>query len=46
MASTLWLNSVLGDERLTFGVVLVLTLVVPSLVRRWRARRAAAVASR
>ncbi len=40
MVSTLWLNSVLGDERLTVGAVLLLTLVLPSLIRRWRARRA------
>jgi len=38
MASTLWLRGVLGDERLTLGVMLVLMLVLPSLVRRWKAR--------
>lgn len=36
MISTLWLHDVLGDERLTIGVVLVLMLVLPSLVRRLR----------
>src|SRR5262245_31007502 len=34
MASTLWLEGVLGDERLTVGAVLLLMLVLPSLVRR------------
>ncbi|HYC23152.1 MAG TPA: hypothetical protein VEI94_10635 [Candidatus Bathyarchaeia archaeon] len=34
MVSTLWLSGVLGDERLTIGVVLILTLVLPSLMRR------------
>ena len=38
MASTLWLRGVLGDERLTVGAMLVLMLVLPSLVRRWKAR--------
>jgi hypothetical protein len=36
MASTLWLNGILGDERLTIGVVLVITLLLPSVMRRWR----------
>ena len=38
MVSTLWLRGALGDERLTLGVMLLLMLVLPSLVRRWRAR--------
>src|SRR5207237_9439879 len=42
MASTLWLRGVLGDERLTVGAMLVLMLVLPSLVRRWKARLTAA----
>lgn len=40
MVSTLWLNTVLGDERLTIGAVLIVTLVLPALIRRWRERRA------
>jgi hypothetical protein len=35
MASTLWLQGVLGDERLTIGAVLFVMLVLPSLVRRF-----------
>ena len=38
MVSTLWLRGALGDERLTLGVMLLLMLVLPSLVRRWKAR--------
>jgi len=38
MASTLWLRGVLGDERLTLGAMLLVMLILPSLVRRWRAR--------
>ena len=34
MASTLWLQGVLGDERLTIGAVLLVMLVLPSLIRR------------
>jgi len=34
MASTLWLEGVLGDQRLTIGVVLVIMLVLPTIVRR------------
>ena len=40
MASTLWLSSVLGDERITVGVVLVGMWVVPMLIRKWRERNA------
>ena len=39
MVSTLWLNDVLGDERLTIGAMLVVMLVVPGIIRRWHARR-------
>jgi hypothetical protein len=41
MASTLWLSSVIGDERLTLGVVLLGMWLVPMLLRR----RAAAPAT-
>jgi hypothetical protein len=34
MASTLWLQGILGDERLTIGAVLLIMLVLPSVVRR------------
>jgi len=40
MASTLWLSSILGDERITVGVVLVGMWVVPMLIRKWRERNA------
>lgn len=36
MVSTLWLNSILGDGAWTMGIMLVLMLVLPSLIRRWR----------
>jgi hypothetical protein len=36
MASTLWLSSVLGDERLTVGAVLAIMFVAPMLLRRLR----------
>jgi hypothetical protein len=36
MVSTLWLSSVLGNERLAVGVVLVGTLLLPFLVKRLR----------
>jgi hypothetical protein len=39
MASTLWISGVLGDERVTVGAVLVLTWVLPTLLRRLHARR-------
>jgi hypothetical protein len=38
MASTLWLEGVLGDQRMTIFVVLLIMLVLPSLVRRFTAR--------
>jgi hypothetical protein len=34
MASTLWLQGILGNERLTIGAVLLVMLVLPPLVRR------------
>jgi hypothetical protein len=40
MASTLWLRSVLGDGTKAMAIVLVLMLVVPELIRRWREKRA------
>jgi len=39
MASTLWVSSVFGDDRLTVGVVLIGTWLLPMIIRR--ARRAA-----
>ena len=38
MASTLWLNNVLGDERTTIVSMLVVMFVLPSLLRRFNAR--------
>jgi hypothetical protein len=38
MASTLWLNSILGDGRVTTIVILVLMFVVPVLIRKWKNR--------
>jgi hypothetical protein len=34
MASTLWLQGMFGDERITIAAVLVVMLVLPSLIRR------------
>jgi hypothetical protein len=45
MASTLWISGLLGDERLTIGLVLVATWVLPTLLRRLHGRRAARVAA-
>ncbi len=42
MVSTLWLNSMVGDERLTIGVMLFVTLILPSLVRRRQSQSAPA----
>jgi hypothetical protein len=42
MVSTLWLSAVIGDERITVGVVLVGMWVVPILLRKWRERNAPA----
>jgi hypothetical protein len=38
MASTLVLSSILGDERMTVGIVLVAMFVLPSILRRRRAK--------
>jgi hypothetical protein len=38
MASTLWLNSILGDGRVTTVVIMVLMFVVPVLIRKWKNR--------
>jgi hypothetical protein len=39
MASTLWVSSVFGDDRLTIGLVLVATWVIPLMIRRARRPR-------
>jgi hypothetical protein len=39
MVSTLWLSSVLGDQRLTVGLVFGITLIAPLLLRRLRTGR-------
>lgn len=39
MASTLWLNSVLGDGTKTMVIVMIAMFAVPELVKRWRERR-------
>jgi hypothetical protein len=36
LASTLWLNSVLNDQRLTLGIMIVGTFVLPMLLHRLR----------
>jgi hypothetical protein len=36
MASTLWVSSVFGDDRLTIGAVLIGTWLLPMLIRRLR----------
>ncbi|HEV7731163.1 MAG TPA: hypothetical protein VGR62_03330 [Candidatus Binatia bacterium] len=41
MASTLWLDGILGDARYTIVAVLVLMMVIPAVVRRWRERHIA-----
>lgn len=43
MVSTLWLNSVLGNGTWTMALVCLLMFVVPSMIRRWREKRAGAV---
>lgn len=45
MASTLFLSSIFGDERLTVGVVLVGMFVLPSFLRRFNARQRPTVAA-
>jgi hypothetical protein len=39
MASTLWVSSLFGDERLTIGAVLIGTWVLPLAIRRLRRRK-------
>jgi hypothetical protein len=39
MASTLWLNAILGDGRVTTITILVLMFVVPMMIGRWKERR-------
>jgi hypothetical protein len=36
LASTLWISSVFGDDRLAIGAVLLGTWLVPMLIRRLR----------
>lgn len=36
MASTIWLNSILGDGTWTAIIITVLIVVVPGLIRKWR----------
>jgi hypothetical protein len=40
MASTLWLNNILGDGTLTVLIIVVAMIGVPALIRRWKASRA------
>src|SRR5438105_1219917 len=39
MATTLWVSSIFGDDRLTIGAVLIGTWVLPLVIRRLRRRR-------
>jgi hypothetical protein len=43
MASTLWLNGILGDGTATTVIIMVVMMVVPVLVRRFRERKKAVV---
>lgn len=36
MATTLWVGSAVGDDRVTIGIMLVVMFVLPSLLKRWR----------
>jgi hypothetical protein len=45
MASTLWVRSVFGDDRLTIGVVLIGMWVLPMLLRRLRRAPAASTSN-
>jgi hypothetical protein len=45
MASTLWVSSVFGDDRLTIGVVLLAMWLLPMLLRRLRPAPALAVSA-
>lgn len=38
MASTLWLNNILGDGTWTMIIILILMMVVPALVRKFKER--------
>jgi hypothetical protein len=38
MATTLWVSSIFGDDRLTIGAVLIATWVLPLVIRRLRRR--------
>ena len=42
MATTLWVSSIFGDDRLTIGAVLIGTWVIPMVIGRWRKRYARA----
>jgi hypothetical protein len=46
MASTLWISSVFGDQRLTVGIVLIGGWVLPLLIRRMRRDTPAPVPAR
>ena len=46
MVSTLWLNKVLGDGTKAMVAMLVLMIVVPAVIKRWRERNAPAMAPR
>jgi hypothetical protein len=39
MASTLWISGILGDDRLTVGIVIVTGWVLPAVIRRVRRSR-------
>lgn len=39
MASTLWLNSILGDGTWTTVIIMAAMFIVPELIKRWRERR-------
>jgi hypothetical protein len=46
MASTLWVASIVGDDRLTVGAVLIAAWVLPILIRRMRRGSASAQPAR
>jgi hypothetical protein len=39
MASTLWLNSVLGNGTLAAVIIMVAMIIVPNLISRWKKSR-------
>ncbi len=45
MASTIWLNNILGDGTWTAIIITVLIVVVPGLFRKWRERPSAPAGS-